>query len=111
MYVEPTLFDWDEQPHKLANTRGTLASHEAAAKVAPQLKGIKKDIVDLLATTPKGLTIFEMAAVLRLKLQTVSGRPGELLKKENPQIFVHGTRELPGHQKATVYKHVKYRGE
>lgn len=109
MKDEPTLFDFDEQPHKLVNLRGTTASYEAAARIAPQLKGIKRRIVDLLEARPEGLTIFEIAELLNLKLQTVSGRPSELIKKD--LIFVYGTRITPEHKKVTIYKHIKYKKE
>lgn len=110
MNDELTLFDVDEpELKKLSNTHGTQASKDAARKVAPLLKGIKKDIVDLLEQTPTGLTIFEIADILNLKLQSVSGRPSELLAQREPKIFIYGTRAVPEHEKATIYKHVKYR--
>lgn len=110
MSDELTLFDVDEpQLKKLSNTHGTQASKDAARKVAPHLKGIKKQIVDLLEQTPTGLTIFEIADILSLKLQSVSGRPSELLAQQEPLIFIYGTRAVAEYEKATIYKHVKYK--
>jgi hypothetical protein len=110
MTEELRLFNIDEpELKKLSNTNGTQASKAAAKKVAPKLRGIKKDIIELLEQTPEGLTIFEIAEVLNLKLQTVSGRPSELLSQQDPQIFIYGTRALPDHDKATIYKHVKFK--
>lgn len=110
MTKELRLFNIDEpELKKLSNTNGTQASKAAAKKVAPKLRGIKKDIIELLEQTPEGLTIFEIAEILNLKLQTVSGRPSELLSQQEPLIYIYGTRALPEHEKATIYKHVKYR--
>ncbi len=105
---ELTLFNVDEPKLKtLSNTHGTQASKEAAKKIAPQLKGIKKQIVDLLENEPEGLTIFDISEMTGLKLQSVSGRPGELIKKG--LIYEAGTIVGGSHNKATVYKHVKWK--
>lgn len=110
MQDELTLFDIDDPDlKKLSNRRGTKASKAAAEKILPKLKGIKKDIVELLEKTPEGLTIFEIADILSLKLQSVSGRPSELLAQKSPLIFIYGTRRLPDHDEATIYKHVKFK--
>ncbi len=111
MKNELNLFDMEtlevyEDLKTLANRQGTQASKEAAQKVLPQLKGIKKQILDLLENEPEGLTIFDICKLTGLQLQTVSGRPGELVKRN--LVFMDGFRLSDSQNKATVYKHVKF---
>lgn len=111
MSGEQNLFDPDslevsEELKTLSNRKGTVASKEAASKVFPQLKGIKKQIVELLENEPNGLTIFDICKLTGLQLQTVSGRPGELIKRN--LVFMDGFRLSDSKNKATVYKHVKF---
>ena len=77
----PDTMQVDDELKKLSNRNGTKASKAAAARIAPQLKGIKKQILDLLENEPEGLTIFDISEMTGLQLQTVSGRPGELVKR------------------------------
>ena len=103
----PDTMQVDDELKKLSNRNGTKASKAAAARIAPQLKGIKKQILDLLENEPEGLTIFDICKLTGLQLQTVSGRPGELIKKG--LIFEYATVVGGSHNKATVYKHVKWK--
>lgn len=96
----------DEELKKLSNRNGTKASKAAAQKILPQLKGIKKQILDLLENEPEGLTIFDISEMTGLKLQSVSGRPSELIKKG--LIYEAGTI-VNDKNKATVYKHIKWK--
>jgi hypothetical protein len=103
----PDTMQVDDELKKLSNRNGTKASKAAAARIAPQLKGIKKQILDLLENEPEGLTIFDISDMTGLKLQSVSGRPSELIKKG--LIFEYATVVGGSHNKATVYKHVKWK--
>lgn len=102
----PDTMQVDDELKKLSNRNGTQASKEAAQKILPQLKGIKKQILDLLENEPEGLTIFDISEMTGLKLQSVSGRPSELIKKG--LIYEAGTI-VNDKNKATVYKHVKWK--
>ncbi len=55
----------------------------------------------------EGLTIFDISEMTGLKLQSVSGRPSELIKKG--LIFEYATVVGGSHNKATVYKHIKWK--
>ena len=102
----PDTMQVDDELKKLSNRNGIKASKAAAARIAPQLKGIKKQILDLLENEPEGLTIFDICKLTGLQLQTVSGRPGELVKRN--LVFMDGFRLSDSQNKATVYKHVKH---
>lgn len=114
MMDEQNLFDTEtmevpEELKALSNRNGTLASKQAAEDILPQLKGIKKEIVDLLELYPQGLTIFQISEITGIKLQTVSGRPSELIKAN--RIFEAGTVEQASGKNATVYRHIKFKSK
>jgi hypothetical protein len=111
---EPTLFnpetlqvDTDPELKTLYRKDGTHASFEAAKKILPAIRGIKKQLLDLLEEHPEGLTIFQMANMTGLKIQSVSPRPSEMISKG--LIFEDGERPSDDGNAATVYKHIKFR--
>lgn len=113
MSDDPTLFnpetmtiDTDPELKTLYRKDGTHASFEAAKKVLPKIRGIKKQMLDLLEVHPEGLTIFQMAEMTGLKIQSVSPRPSEMISKH--MIFEDGERDSPDGNPATIYKHIKY---
>lgn len=114
MNDEPTLFDpetmivdTDPELKTLYRKDGTHASFEAAKKILPAIRGIKKEMLDLLERHPEGLTIFQMAEMTGLKIQSVSPRPSEMISKK--MIFEDGERPSPDGNAATVYKHIKFK--
>ena len=114
MQEEPILFnpetmtiDTDPELKTLYRKDGTHASFEAAKKILPAIKGIKKEMLDLLEQHPEGLTIFQMSHMTGLKIQSVSPRPSEMISKK--MIFEDGERPSDDGNPATVYKHIKFK--
>lgn len=113
-FDEPTLFDaetlkvdTDPELKTLYRKEGTHASFEAAKKILPAIRGIKKQMLDLLEDHPEGLTIFQMSHMTGLKIQSVSPRPSEMISKG--LIFEDGERPSDDGNPATVYKHIKFK--